>query len=140
MQRTWKLSNNIYITGYGHKTKEMPLTKTIGQLLTEAFVLNELKADLVERELGFPAGIITKLMNDDYYTNSVPVILFKNLILSLHIRASDVYKAMLPTFNVVLSKETPETIKKKPHGYQLWENKEAVIKYTEHLKSLINND
>lgn len=113
---------------------------TIGQLLTEAFTMNELKAEVVEIELGFPSGMITKLMNDDYYTNSVPVVLFKNLILSLHIRPSEVYKAMIPTFNAVLSKETTETIKKKPHGYQLWENKESVIKYTEHLKQLINND
>jgi len=111
--------------------------KTIGQLLTEAFTLNELKADVVEKELDFPAGIITKLMNDDYYTNSVPVVLFKNLILSLHLRLSEVYKAMIPTFKVVLAKETPETIKKKPHGYQLWENKDAVIKYTAHLKAII---
>jgi len=116
------------------------MTNTIGQLLTEAFRLNELKAEVVERELSFPVGIITKLMNDEYYTNSVPVVLFKNLIMSLHIRPSEVYKAMIPTFNAVLSKETPETIKKKPHGYQLWENKESVLKYTEHLKLLINND
>lgn len=113
--------------------------KSIGQILTEAFTLNELKSEVVEMELGFPAGIITKLMNDEYYTNSVPVVLFKNLILSLHIRPSDVYKSMIPTFNAVLAKETPETIKKKPHGYQLWENKEAVKKYTAHLKELIEN-
>ena len=119
---------------------QQTMTKTIGQLLTDAFTLNKLNAEVVERELGFPVGIITKLMNDEYYTNSVPVVLFKNLILSLHIRLSDVYKAMIPTFNVVLAKETPETIKKKPHGYQLWENKESVLKYTEHLKLLINND
>lgn len=114
-----------------------PEIKTIGQLLTDAFTLNELKAEVVENELGFPAGMITSLMNDNYYTNSVPVVLFKNLILSLHIRPSDVYKAMIPTFNAVRAKETPEKIKKKPHGYQLWENKEAVKKYTAHLKKLI---
>ena len=113
--------------------------KTIGQLLTESFAQNELKAEVVERKLNFPAGIITRLMNDDYYTNSVPVILFKNLILSLHIKLSDVYKAMIPTFNSVLAKETPETIKKKPAGYHLWENEESVKKYTAHLKELIEN-
>ena len=116
-----------------------PEIKTVGQLLTEAFTLNKLKAEVVEMELGFPAGMITKMMNDEFYTNSVPIILFKNLIESLHIRPSEVYKAMIPTFNAVLAKETPETIKKKPHGYQLWENKDAVKKYTERLKHLIAN-
>lgn len=116
------------------------MSKTIGQLLTEAITLNELKAEVIERELGFPAGIITKLMNDEFYTNSVPVVLFKNLILSLHISPSEVYKAMIPTHKVVLAKETPETINKKPHGYQLWENEESVNKYTEHLKKLISNE
>jgi precorrin-6B methylase 1 len=114
--------------------------KTIGQLLTEAITLNELKAEVIERELGFPDGIITKLMIDEFYTNSVPVVLFKNLIISLHISPSDVYSAMIPTHKVVLAKETPETINKKPHGYQLWENEESVNKYTEHLKKLISNE
>lgn len=116
------------------------MSKTIGQLLTDAITLNELKAEVIERELGFPDGIITKLMNDEFYTNSVPVVLLKNLILSLHISPSEVYKAMIPTHKVVLAKETPETINKKPHGYQLWENEESVNKYTEHLKKLISNE
>ena len=116
------------------------MSKTIGQLLTEAITLNELKAEVIERELGFPDGIITKLMIDEFYTNSVPVVLFKNLILSLHIKPSEVYKAMIPTHKVVIAKETPETINKKPHGYQLWENEESVNKYTEHLKKLISNE
>ena len=47
---------------------------------------------------------------------------------------------MIPTHKVVLAKETPETINKKPHGYQLWENEESVNKYTEHLKKLISNE
>ena len=122
------------------KTKGGKMSKTIGQLLTEAITLNELKAEVIERELGFPDGIITKLMNDEFYTNSVPVVLLKNLILSLHISPSEVYKAMIPTHKIVIAKETPETIKKKPHGYPLWENEESVNKYTEHLKKLISNE
>ena len=116
------------------------MSKTIGQLLTDAITLNELKAEVIERELGFHAGIITKMMNDEFYTNSVPVVLFKNLILSLHIKPSEVYKAMIPTHKIVLAKETPETIRRKRHGYQLWENEESVNKYTEHLKKLISNE
>ena len=116
------------------------MSKTIGQLLTQAITLNELKAEVIERELGFQAGIITKLMSDEYYTNSVPVVLLKNLILSLHIKPSEVYKAMIPTHKIIIAKETPETIRRKPHGYQLWENEESVNKYTEHLKKLISNE
>lgn len=110
---------------------------TIGRLIREAIALHELNPDIVEKELKLPVGVVTKLMNDEIYTNSVPVVLFKNLILSLHIPLKKIEAAMLPTFKLLVSKETPESLKKKPHGYALWENEESVIKYTERLKEII---
>ena len=115
------------------------LNKTIGKIITEAINLHELNPETVGKTLDFPDGVITKLMSDEFYTNSVPVVLFKNLIMSLHIPFSTIEKAIIPTFNLLKSKETSETIKKKPHGYELWENKESVIKYTNRLKELMQN-
>lgn len=111
--------------------------ETIGKLITEAIRLHELQPDVVERVLDFPTGILKKIMDDEYYTNSIPVILFKNLLLSLHIPFSKAEAAMIPTFKVILEKETPESLKKKPAGYLLWENEESVMKYTKHLKELM---
>lgn len=111
--------------------------KTIGQLLTEAIRLHELNPETVEMEIGLPKGYLEKLMKDEFYTNSIPVVLFKNLILSLHIPFKSVQAAMLSTFKLVLSKETPESLKKKPQGYLLWENEESVKMYTNHLKELM---
>ena len=116
------------------------MNKTVGKLLTEAIQLHELNPNTIEAELKFPKGIISKLMNDDYYTNSVPVVLFKNLIKSLHIPLNEIEGAMIPTFKLLLSKETPKTIREKPPSYELWENEVAVLKYTNHLKEIYNQN
>lgn len=109
---------------------------TIGSLFTDAIKLHELDVNTVEKQMDVPNGILTKLMNDEFYTNSIPVVLFKNLIVSLHIPIQKVIDAMVPTFKLLQSKETPESIKKKPMGYQLWENEASLNKYIERLKSL----
>lgn len=113
--------------------------KTIGQLVTEAIHLHELNPTVVGKELDFPNGVIESVMKDEFYTNSVPVVLFRNLLVSLHIPFDKVEVAMIPTFKLLLSKETKESIKKKPLGYGLWENEESVLKYTARLKELMPN-
>ena len=110
---------------------------TIGKIITEAITLHELDPITLEKKLNFPIGIITKLMNDEIYVNSVPVVLFKNLLLSLHIPFTKIEPLIISTFNLIKSKETPETIMRKELGYALWENEEALSKYTNHLKTII---
>lgn len=110
---------------------------TVGELITNAINLHELNPSVVERELKLPGDILTRLMNDECYINNFPVVLFKNLLVSLHIPFLQVESLMLPTFRKILSNETKDSIKKKPHGYQLWENEQSVIKYTDKLKDLM---
>lgn len=116
----------------------VPQIETIGQLITAAIKKHELNPVIVEKELKLQTGLIDKLMNDNFYTNSVPVKLFLNLIVSLQIPIEKVSAAMLPTLNVLLSKETPKSIQAKPKNFQLWENEESVCEYTVHLKYLYN--
>jgi len=111
--------------------------KTVGQLITEAIYLHELNPDTVEKVLKLQTGTLAKLMSDDFYTNNVPLVLFRNLILSLHIPIDEVEAAMLPTFNLVKSKETNESLSKKPKNYMLWECEESVLKYTNSLHQLL---
>jgi hypothetical protein len=110
---------------------------TVGQIITEAIRLHELNPGSVEKELDLPKDTICKLMYDEEYINNIPLLLFKNLILSLHIPFVKIEKAMLPTFQLIKSKEAQESLKKKPQGHLLWENEEAVIKYTDRLKELM---
>lgn len=144
LKRIWTKIDKIR-EKQANKPKHSPLpestvkdgvVKTIGQLITEAIIKHELNPFTIQEELNLPDGILRKLMDDEYYTNSVPVKLFRNLIVSLHIPISEIEAAMIPTFKIVLSKETPESIKKKPSGYALWENEESVIKYLNHFKQL----
>ena len=93
--------------------------------------------ETVEKVLDFPKGYIRKIMNDEVYTNSIPVVLFKNLLVSLHIRFWEIAPAFIPTYKLLKSKETKEDLKKKPYGYMLWENEEALYKYTLHLNELM---
>lgn len=112
-------------------------SKTVGKIITEAINLHELVPETVEKVLGFPNGYIRKIMNDEIYTNSVPIILFKNLLLSLHISFCDIEPAFILTYKLLKSKETDEDLNKKPPHYMLWENEEALYKYTSRLKELM---
>lgn len=118
------------------KQESIQQEATVGRLLTDAINLHELDVNTVEKEMDLPNGILTKLMNDEFYTNSIPVVLFKNLIVSLHIPIKKVIDAMIPTFKLLQSKETPKSIKEKPMGYMLWENEDALKKYTDKLISM----
>jgi hypothetical protein len=110
---------------------------TVGKIISDAILLHELSPSVIEKELKLPNGVITELMNDNIYTNTIPVVLFKNLLLSLHIPFNIVEPAIMPTFNFLVSKETPESLKKKPMGYRIWENEYSLIKYTNRLKDLM---
>jgi len=109
---------------------------TVGQILKQAIELHELNPETIDKELGLQGSLI-QLINDECYTNSIPIKLFKNLIVSLHIPFTTIEKAMLPTYRLIASKETKESLNKKPSGYMLWENEEAIIKYTERIKELM---
>lgn len=120
--------------------KQQPVSseKTIGQLITEAINLHELNPDVIAKELQLRGNTIYDLMNDSVYTNCIPIVLFKNLVLSLHIPFKDIEAAMIPTFKLLVSKEIPETIKKKSAWAPLWENEESILKYTNRLRQLMN--
>ena len=121
------------------KTHEFNRADTVGEILKRQMKLHELKVSVVDKEIGL-LNNLQKLMDDEFYTNSIPVLLFRNLLVSLHICFDEIEPLMIPTFRKILSKETPETIKKKKSGYMLWECEEAVIKYTNHLKELMSKE
>lgn len=84
-------------------------------------------------------GTLQGLINDEIYPNNVPVVLFKNLLQSFYISFERVESLFIPTFRIVLSKETPESIAKKASYYKLWENEDSLSKWVEKLKELMQS-
>jgi len=120
----------------------MTQEETIGKIITNAMNKHELNHIIVDRELKLHGHLID-LMNDDCYTNTVPVVLFKNLLVSLYIPFETIEAAMLPTFKLVQSKkDSPANRKKIAVGYikisnRLWANEESLMKYTSKLKEIM---
>lgn len=112
---------------------------TVGEIISEAIRLHELNPVNIEKQLGFPINSITGIMNNECYTNTIPVVLFKNLLISLHISFEKIEPAILRTFELIKSKETSESINKNPAGHLLWENKESLTKYINKLKDLMKS-
>lgn len=110
--------------------------RTIGELLKNSMEVSNLDIYTIESNIKLPHGILSNLLNDNYYTNSVPIILFRDLILFLNISIEDIKEAMIPTFRLIVSKETLLTIKNKSSNYLLWENEESVNKYSSRLEEL----
>lgn len=113
--------------------------ETVGSIITSAMKLHELNTDIVEKKIGLAKGTLDKIMKDEFYTNSIPALLFKNILLSLNISFEKINTVLIPTFELVKSKETEESISKKDIHYGLWENKEALLNYAEKLKGLMTN-
>lgn len=111
--------------------------KTIGKLITEAIELHELNPEIVSAQVKLRGNTLPDLMNDNVYTNCIPLLLFRDLCLSLHIPFESIESAMIPTFHLLVSKETPQSISKKSGWAPLWENEESVMKYTNRLKELM---
>jgi hypothetical protein len=120
------------------------LVKTSSTISTIGSIIREymLQADTNEKALyevfGIPEAIIARMVDDNIYTNCVPVGLFYEIVMALMIPFSKIEAAMIPTFQLVRSKETSRNISNKISGHQLWENEESVLKYTAHLKELMS--
>jgi len=110
---------------------------TIGGILKEFVDKHELNPATVDKVLKLTPGTLQGLINDEIYPNKVPVVLFKNLLKSFYISFQTVEPLVIPTFRLVLSKETPESISKKRSGYKLWENEESTLKWVNKLKELM---
>lgn len=110
---------------------------TVGRIISQKLLLNNLKAKPIGYQSKIPIDSMRGLINDKIYTNSIPVVLFKNLLDILHIDYDAILPAMFATFKHLKATETKEDIKQKPHGYMLWENEESLTKYANHLKELM---
>lgn len=107
---------------------------TIGELISSRIKQKGWSPDGAGELSGLAKGSIHAIMNDEVYPNSIPVLTMAQLLMMLDIWYSEIEPCFMPTFNLLKSKETLGSIKKKPRGHLLWENEESLHKYMETLK------
>jgi hypothetical protein len=133
---------------------------SFGQVLQQAIVNAGTTDEAITESLQFPVNVIVDLKKDTIYTNNVPIVLFKNLLVRLNISFQVAERGIRKTFDILKSqislKEaefsgfTPafrkgfhssrESIVKttpRSDGKELFENKEALDKYLERLHELM---
>lgn len=135
---------------------------SFGQLLQQVMGNLNITEEVVAEKSKLPVSVIVDLKNDTIYTNNVPIVFFKQLLLALNLSFKPVEEAIRKTFEMLqsqvslkssnlsgfspafrkgyytsresLSKNSPNT-----DGKELFENKEALEKYLTRLNELMNN-
>jgi hypothetical protein len=86
------------------------------------------KTGKLERRLGFPKGVLKRLLRDDYWPNSVPVLLALDLFEELHIEGSAVVATVWESLAALPRDKRPVA--------SLWECEEGVEKWLNRLLEL----
>ena len=114
--------------------------ETVGSILKKQLATHELDWQKVADKMQIPVDVMEKVLADEYYTNSIPVVLFKDLLLSLYISFAAIKPAMYETIKLLVSKEPPfeKQDNKKRTAQALWENEEALTKYVTLLQKIMS--
>lgn len=134
--------------------------QSFGKLLQQV-IGNEQTDAQVAAAAQLPAQVIADLMEDTIYTNNVPIVLFRNLLVAFNISFRSAERAIRKTFDMLQSQDTirkatlsgfnpafrkgyyvsKESFVRntpKSDGKELYENKEALEKYLSRLNELMN--
>jgi hypothetical protein len=82
----------------------------------------------------FPEDVLEQLKADSFWPNSVPIIVFKNMLRHLGIGFAEAEKAIWVTYEILEKKKPAKRLYTKS---DLWECKEALAKYLSRLKELM---
>lgn len=110
---------------------------TIGKLISGSMLRN-----MVDSIPGMSEDTLMQLRQDNFYPNSIPIIIFRNMLRLLAIDIIEAEPAMYATFDILEEKKMEW--RKKQKGMlintrqDLWENKESMGKYISRLKELMN--
>jgi hypothetical protein len=134
---------------------------SLGQLILEALKSKSILDDNFIEQSKLPNEIITALKEDSIFPNNIPVRLLKNILNLLNISFEDAEQAIWKTYSIVKNKGSvyllsskiqPAFRHKNPDkksafhansetdGRELFENEDAVKKYVNRLKELINQE
>lgn len=101
---------------------------TIGELVDM-----RMRAQGIDSIPGIPNSIMSKLVKNEYWPNSIPIILFRDMLLILSISFEEASDSIYESLESLPSSST-----KWDTRPELWECKEAVDKYIKRLKNLLN--
>lgn len=136
-------------------------TPSLGQVIQEKLQQMNITSAQLSDTVKLPVQVIDRLTSDDLYTNNVPIVLFKNLLNYLNIKFSAAEKCIRKTFELLQSKVfnhdanialtpafrnslyTSKSItvpsQRATDGKELFENSEAMEKYLNRLRELLND-
>lgn len=123
-------------SGEKGRTDEIPAElikqQSLGKLISDSMVANR-----VRTIPDMPEDVLLLLKADGYNPNSIPVYTMRNMLRLLAIDVNAAIKAMNLTLEMYLKKKESGELEKSHPWAVLWENPEALTKYTDRLKELM---
>lgn len=130
---------------------------SLGNVLADAVAETKSEAFELSNRLRIPVTVLQDLLSDKIYTNNVPIVLFKNLLLALNISFENAkkgiektfsmlqgqtelgfgYSAVNPAFRRRSQQNSVLPVSSHADGRELFENKEALDKYLKRLEELM---
>lgn len=130
---------------------------SLGHVLADAIAETKSEESELAHRIRIPVTVLQDLLSDNIYTNNVPIVLFKNLLLALNISFENAKKGIEKTFSMLqgqtelafgYSAASPAFRRRSQHtsfvpasshvdGRELFENKEALGKYLKRLEELM---
>lgn len=109
---------------------------SLGVLLSDTCNTKEINILHLSEISGIQESVLFDLLKDRIYTNSVPIILLKNMLIQLDISFRLAEPAILKTFKIMKARGIPNH---SPYS-QLYENEDATLKYLKRLSELMPLD
>jgi len=106
---------------------------TLGKLISEAATALKYSTHDLSNETGITPTSIKMLVEDELYTNTIPVRKLKELLEYLSIPLDEIEIPIMETFELMEDK-VKNGKHKRTHFSILWENEESMQKYINMLK------
>ncbi len=144
------------------KLNDVMCSLTFGQLLQHRIQQLGISETLIAEKADLPVTVIKELQKDAIYTNNVPIVFLKKLLVQLNLSFASAERAIHKTFDSLQSQVMMKTTscsgfspafrkgndtsrqlitdsRMKIDGKELFENREALNKYLARLDNLMNN-
>lgn len=143
------------------KLKSLSAVPTLGQAISEKLQQLNMQPGQLAESSSLPVRVVNDLIEDNIYTNNVPIIFFKNLLKKINISFTQAEKSIRKTFELLQSKSiNPQSLQTfqpafrkgmfggnedgpthfhRSDGKELYENKEALDNYLNRLSELLND-
>jgi hypothetical protein len=134
---------------------EVMNTESLGQAISHQLAKMKISIEELSKNTQLPTEVVQALIQDDIYTNNVPIQLFKKLLEHLKLNISIVERSikktlqllgektqskdlmLQPAFRKGFSRGSSSQMNRRTDGKELYENAESMEKYISRLKELM---